>query len=380
MNEIYTNFENSIKHLDTLHSIFIAEGNFLDNEKIDHQLYRENSEKFSHIISELGISRQLYGQNDRQMILADIVEYIFLGRGYYSIKSKEDKQKFVKSILYFVNLLMCYESMTNYTHIRKKYLTQLKTNIPQIDKEELFIELLNFQGSVGLKKDESDAPDKLNDYFDTLLPKTAGGLWHELLVFIFLLRNDIGYIIPLLLNQRLLGLNGYLVPPDFLIISGDKRIYGVEVGRKKEIQSGSFSLKTAIPTASIDTENSRSSDRCPICKRWIPFCDFVINNYSKFEYDIDKIEVRCLEKCTLFKNKDDITKGLCPYTKYSRSQAKTLEYAKHKFATGLHYHYQCVLKNVDQNTKEKIITANDKIALKTHYPYYAGLDELMKSK
>ena len=108
------------------------------------------------------------------------------------------------------------------------------------------------------------------------------------------LRNDIGYIVPLLLNQRLLGKNDNLVPPDFLIISHDKRIYGVEVGRKKEIQSGSFSLKTAIPTASIDTENSRSSDRCPICKRWIPFCDFVINNYSNFDFKIEKIESRCL--------------------------------------------------------------------------------------
>jgi hypothetical protein len=377
LDELYKSLKNSIDHLNTLHSTFVQESNFLDDEKKDYWLYKENFEKFSYIISELGINTQLYGQKDRQMILADMLEYIFLGRGYYSIKTIEDKQKFTKSILYFVNLLMCYESMTYYNNIRKKYLTQLKTNIPKIEIEEPFIDLIKFQGSVGLKKGTSDAPERLNDYFDTLLPKTAGGLWHELLVFIFLLRNDIGYIIPLLLNQRLLRKNDNLVPPDFLIISSEKRIYGVEVGRKKEIQSGSFSLKTAIPTASIDTENSRSSDRCPICKRWIPFCDFVINNYSNFEYDFEKIEVRCLEKCTLFKNKEDIKKGLCPYTKYSRNQARTFEYANHEFATGLHYHYQCVLNNVDESTKEKIIAANDTIALKTHYPYYAGLDDLM---
>jgi len=208
MNELYKNLENSIKHLETLHCIFVAEGNFLENEKIDYKLYKENSEKFSRIISELGIENQLYGQNSRQMILADIIEYIFLGRGYYAIKTKDDKQKFAKSILYFVNLLMCYESITNYTGIRKKFLAQLKSHVPQIEEEELFRELKNFKGSVGLKRGESDAPERLNDYFDTLLPKTAGGLWHELIVFIFLLRSDVGYIIPLLLNQRLLGLNG----------------------------------------------------------------------------------------------------------------------------------------------------------------------------
>jgi len=379
MNEIYKNLEHSIKHLETLHGLFVAEENFVEDEKKDYQLYKENSEKFFQVITELGIETQLYGQNDRQMILADVIEYIFLGRGYYSIKTKEDKQKFTKSILYFVNLLMCYESMTISSNIRNKYLTQLKSNIPQIEDEELFQDLLNFQGSVGLKKDESDADKNLNDYFDTLLPKTAGGLWHELIVFVFLLRSDVGYIIPLLLNQRLLGLNGNLVPPDFLIISSDKRIYGVEVGRKKEIQSGTFSLKTAIPTASIDTENSRSSDRCPICKKWIPFCDFVINNYSNFDLKIERNEVRCLEKCTLF-SKEDINKGLCPYTKYSRKPASTLEYTNHKYATGLHYHYQCVLNTVDPAIKGKIIAADDKIALKTHYPYYAGLDDLMKKK
>ena len=141
--------KNSIDHLNTLHSTFVQESNFLEDEKKDYWLYKENFEKFSYIISELGINTQLYGQKDRQMILADMLEYIFLGRGYYSIKTIEDKQKFTKSILYFVNLLMCYESMTYYNNIRIKYLTQLKTNIPKIETEEPFIDLIKFQGSVG---------------------------------------------------------------------------------------------------------------------------------------------------------------------------------------------------------------------------------------
>ena len=92
-------------------------------------------------------------------------------------------------------------------------------------------------------------------------------------MYVFLIRTDIGYVIPLLLSQRLIGRKGSLIPPDFLVITYDKNLYGIEVGIKKEIQSGSFSLQSNIPTATIDTINSRSSDRCPICKRWIPFCE-----------------------------------------------------------------------------------------------------------
>ena len=154
---------------------------------------------------------------------------------------------------------------------------------------------------------------------------------------------------------------------------------GVSVGTKKEIQSGSFSLQTAIPTATIDTINSRSSDRCPICKRWIPFCDFVIRNYSDLDKEIIKAEIRCLEECNVY-SKEEIAAGKCTYTKYSRNKAQSLEHTQHKYANGLHYHYNCVLKNISAGVKNKTIKANDTVALKTHYPYYSGLEELMKQK
>ncbi|ACV23978.1 hypothetical protein [Methanocaldococcus fervens] len=149
------------------------------------------------------------------MILADYIEYLFLGRGYYSVKKKEDKSKFIKAILYFVNMLMRYDSLTVDVELRKKVLDELGRERPQITTEEEYERLKNFDGSVGLKKGESDADDKLNRYFDTILPKTAGGLWHELLAYVFLLRNDVGYIVPLLLSQRLLSLEDHVVPPDF---------------------------------------------------------------------------------------------------------------------------------------------------------------------
>jgi len=314
------------------------------------------------------------------MILADLIEYIFLGRGYYSIKKIEEKSTFIKAILYFVNLLMIYDSITVEKELREKVLELLGKDIPEIKEEKYYTRLKEFKGYVGLKKGESDASKELDKYFDTLLPKTAGGLWHELLAYIFLLRNDVGYIVPLLLSQRLLSLEEHVVPPDFLIITYDKQVYGVEVGTKKEIQSGSFSLQTGIPTVTLDTENSRNSDRCPICKKWILFCPYVIKKYSDLNTEPpEKIEVKCLEECNQY-SQEDIAAGKCPYTKYSRSKASTLEYTHHEYADGKHYHYQCVLKKVGPEMREKIINARDKTALKTHYPYYSGLDWLIKER
>jgi len=378
MEIIFEKIKNTVNHLEILHNIFINKDNFDITNKISFNIYMRNEVLLNSTLDKLKFYDQLYSCKGRQMILADFIEYIFLGRGYYAIKKIEDKENFIKAILYFVNLLICLEEMTISKDLRKKYLHELVLKNKNIAKEDGYDELINFNGKIGLKQGESDATKKLDKYFDSFFPKTAGGLWHELLVYIFLLRNDIGYIVPMLLNQRLLSGKKYIIPPDFLIITYNKNLYGVEVGTKKEIQSGTFSLQTNIPTATIDTENSRVSDRCPICKRWIPLCDFVIDNFSNFDVKIAKSEVRCLDKCDRY-SKEQIILGKCPYIKYSRTPAKTLEHTNHKFSNGLHYHYRCVLDNLDGNVRNKIINAKDTIALKTHYPYYSGLEELINT-
>lgn len=380
MYETYSKLRTALNHLIALHEVFMRDENFGPGEKRDRALYAENESKLREALRNLGFDHLFYGERGRQMILADFLEYIFFGRGYLAVRSSsvEDRSNFMKAILYFVNLLMSYEVTTVSNTVRRAFLRKLSRDIPQVGEEQLYNQLIEFSGTVGLKRGESEAPEELNRYFDTLLPKTAGGLWHELLVYVFLLRNDCGYIIPLVICQRLLGFQDHLVPPDFLIIGYDKRIYGVEVGTKKEIQSGSFSLRTAIPTATVDTENSRTSDRCPICKRWIQFCPFVIDKYSKLDEAIPSHEVRCLEQCTIYKP-EDIASGLCQYTKYRRNRAETLKHTHHDFTDGLHYHLTCVLDKVPAKTKQLIIDAQDKIALKTHFPYYGGLEELINT-
>lgn len=385
MKRNYDNLIKSVKHLQALSKVFSERSNFGD--KNDWKIYNENFKALGKAISSLGLSNQLYSEEGRQMILADILEYVFLARGYYAIttgrsesKRRARMKKFIEILLRFVNVLMCYESMTVEDKLRKRFLKELGMMVPEVAQEDLFGTLKKFKGTVGLTQEKSDAPQKLNKYFDRMLPKTAGGLWHELLVFVFLLRHDLGYIVPLLLNQRFLSKSGALVPPDFLIITRDKNIYGIEVGTKKEIQSGSFSLMTNIPTATIDTINSRSSDRCPICNKWIPFCEKVIQDFSNLDKEIRMTsEIRCLECNCDFYSPEEISKGKCPYTKYSRHEARTLKYTHIDYANGLHYHYRCVLKVLSKRRRNLLIKSRDKVALKTHYPYYSGLEMLFRT-
>lgn len=373
MDTIFNSFQKTVFHLQALHETFQEFHNYPKEDEHEFYIYNDNLERIRKSMTLLRYEELLYSSSGRQMILSDFYEYVLFGRIYYSLDSKEDRGHFIEAILSLVNILMCYETITVSTQLRNRFLEKLQTQINGVSKEKHFQELLDFPGQVGLP--DSTARKELADYFDSLLPKTAGGLWHELLVYVFLLRNDVGYIIPLLLTQRFIGLHDCIVPPDFLILSKDKKLYGIEVGGFKERQSSNFVLRTAIPTASADTRNSRT-DRCPICKKWINFCPFVIANYSNLDINIEKEEVRCMEKCTIF-SPEDVASGKCEYTKYSRKRTQRGTETHHDYSTGYHYHYQCVLSQVSEEKKIEIVNSRDSVALKTHYPYYSGLEGLL---
>lgn len=112
MERLLQKMEKTWMHLSVLHKIFGDQNNFAPSDIKDFKLYEAHNAEFGTIVQDLKIDEQLYSSKGRQMILADYLEYIFLGRGYYSIKSREDREKFVRSILHFVNLLMCFESST----------------------------------------------------------------------------------------------------------------------------------------------------------------------------------------------------------------------------------------------------------------------------
>lgn len=374
MEQLLERMGKALQHLYELHNSFKSEYTGKPPADIDATIFNENTDSLNKSIEATNALKYLYSQPKRQMILADLIEYIFFGRILINMDKIELKQEYIKLTLNFVNILMSYENMTVNTSLRNKYLDSLKNSIKEVAKEKYFKNLRRYSKDVGLPN-QSKKLKKINKYFDRLLPKTAGGLWHEMLVFIFLLRQNYGHIIPLLLTQRFIGMHDNIIPPDYLIIGHDKRLYGIEVGTKKEIQSGTFSLQSAIPTATIDTSLSRSSDRCPICKRWIQFCPFVIEKYSDFSWDIPDDVVNCITDCTRY-SRDEIVQGKCLYTKYSRSKIIRDKHTQHPYADGKHYHYKCVLDEVDLQMKNMITEAEDERALKTHYPYYSGLEAL----
>ena len=381
MKEIIDNLEKSVAHIKSFNEFFGDLNNYdLPDEQIDFDLYQYNLQGVIDAFTPINLKDELYNPKSRQMILADLYEYILLGRGFYAIGTKRQdvskKEHFIKGVLHIVNLLMDYESLTINTDKRNRFLDFLSANVEGIDEEDGFDELRNYDGDVGTPN--STEGKKIARYFDKLLPKTAGGLWHELLVYIFILRHDLGYILPLLLHQKIYSKLDHLVPPDFILLTKDKSIFGIEVGRGKESQAGIFSLKTNIPVVSLDTINSRNSDRCPICLKWINFCPYVINKFSNFDEEVSgKCEIKCFDECDVY-TKEQILNGECPFSKYARKKAQTLLHTHHAYSNNYHYHYNCVLNKVDEEKRQEIIDAKDTKAIKTHMPYYSGLEELEK--
>lgn len=349
--EIYNKLEKIKQHLEKLHLTFMEKNNYTD--KHDYMLYKYNYCKFDKLtkkvlkykkinsnIINLNFSDEIYHQVDRQMKLADIIEYIFFSRGIYIIfQNNTFKQERIKDylelILRFVNLLMQYEVLTVDSKLRKKLLESLK----EIIKDDIgFNKLKEWEEEVGLPSQDKNAP---SEYFDSLLPKTAGGLWHEMLVFAFILKYDIGYIFPLLLIQKPISLTNKLSPPDLIILHKNTyRYYGIEIGNLKERQSGGFMAPSGIPVIPIDTLNARISDRCPICKKWIGICDKVIEDFCNLGNLKVQNEIRCLVDCNKY-SLDDKINGKCPYMKFKyngKIRGKNFSFADNK-----HHHYRCCI-------------------------------------
>lgn len=345
----------------------------------------------------------------RQMLLNDIIEYILLGRGYYYVNDDPQRKKtFIELILNVINLLMIMDSLTVQPKIRKKVLDELKSLGPSFFKEPdmnvLHDALSSYDGDLGFDTNEVGLPKlitdmltsivkpdvakkKLDDYYDSILPKTGGGLWNELIVFFYLLRRTSVFIIPLLLTQRILSKDKMLKPPDYLVIDKHKQLYGIEVGGGKEGQSSNFASDTG--SKMLTTENTNVPPRCPICGEWILLCPKVIEDCCDIQNNpllrINK-EVRCAHECNKF-NYDDVLKGICPYIQYhgevsQNTAAKSKQ--KIKFASAYHYHYSCILKIRDSVALEKIKKQNKSktkwgiTVLKTDYPYVSGIANLEK--
>lgn len=330
--------------------------------------YGENRKR----LHELGdayesFSKELYvGRDGRQMILSDFLTYILTSRGCFWGYSQKNRQMYLKVILYIVNQLLLQEPITTKTctDLRKKFMRFMKKQgiehfFEDASCEQLYEKAMAFEGNLSYR----DKTRQLYYAVDSLLPKSIGTVI-ELIVYIYLIRHNCGYVAPLLLHQRLLSKESYLIAPDFLVIKGGK-IFGIEVKQAwGDVPDHifTFSSETTIPVIVARIPNTVPL-RCPVCNRWILYCDEIIEKFSDITQDIKDTKIHCAEECERFaKCRDIIYFG-------PLKQTDNKEY---------HYHYACVKNKYPYVNQVLANEKQRKRRLIAYFPHVQGLESLEK--
>lgn len=330
--------------------------------------YREIQEKL-HGLGDAyeSFSKELYvGEHGRQMILCDFLTYILTSRGCFWGYTQKNRKAYFKAILYVINQLLLQEPITmkTYADLRKKLMQFMRKQgienfFENESSEQIYKEAMAFAGDLSY----ADKTRQLYYAVDSLLPKSIGTVI-ELIVYLYLIRHNCGYVVPLLLHQRLLSKESHLIEPDFLVIKNGK-IFGIEVKQAwGDVPDHifTFSSETTIPVIVARVPNTVPL-RCPVCNRWILYCDEVIEKFSDTTKDIKDTRIQCTEECKRFaKCRHVIYFGLL-------KQTDNKEY---------HYHYTCV-KNKYPYVNE--VLANEKQRkrrLIAYFPYVQGLESLEK--
>ncbi|MEM2145964.1 MAG: hypothetical protein QW279_11430, partial [Candidatus Jordarchaeaceae archaeon] len=182
----------------------------------DYMLMRK---KIDSLVGYDKFSKGLYvGKNGRQFILYDYFMYILISRGSIWGFHKTNRKSYLKMILYVVNQLLIQEQVTTYAcfSVRKRLMNFMKEqDIPYFfedkEAEKMYEEAKKFKENLSYTDKKTK---KLYYAVDSLLPKSVGAAI-ELIVYAYLIRHNFGYVIPMLLNQRLLAHDSHTIAPDF---------------------------------------------------------------------------------------------------------------------------------------------------------------------
>lgn len=307
------------------------------------------------------------GQERRQMVLGDLLEYIITGRGYWlAEQGRKQYRDFLRIILYIVNLILIQESVFSYrTPERQKVLKKLrKQDIAGFfnSEEELkrYREFEAFEGMVSV----TGPTRPLYKVMDSITPKPVGTAI-ELIVYLYLLNRRIGYVVPLLLNQRLFKGLKSIAPPDYLVLLRGGNSVGIEVGggmgqfslqQGKIEQANRFIGETGIPVVTAGVPHIY---RCETCQSWITFCDEVIERTAKGE---------CNEEVLSCKDCSKYYEGRCLSIIYYGQIKKRGERRRHHY-----YHY--IKNKYVQNTSLATDEAKGNKLIQ-YFPAVKGLEYL----
>lgn len=376
MKELLKRLAISVEHLKCLDEVFST--NHSEYHRIEQIL---NSSDFLPIYTE--ISRELYAGGKqthgnlrlhRQMILGDVIEYIFTGRAYYyATQSNNHLNNFLKLILYCVNQLLIFDTITVNPDLRKLYIERLESKI----EREILYEKPNDQELASELKDSraiiwaNGWTSHIDSFVDSILPKTLG-CPKELIVFSELIRSKKGVIIPLLLIQKIFGGLNPISPPDFLIIKNNKEIFGIEVGYNKEEQSREFSIRTSIPTFAVDLKNNMHN-RCPKCGENILYCDPVISAYTNGTLEKELEQRGGKFYCV---NCQNFNYGNCKFSNYYGFRNGQTFDGKTDGAGAKHYHASCVLNNHRTYRGNPVSISDDLNKFFAQIPQIQGLENI----
>jgi len=216
----------------------------------------------------------------------DNIDLYDLGNGKYSEFQKELRKNITKRIIIklFKNASKGLHKDKLVVHIQK---ILLKFNLKKLDRlcnvlgidtkcfrrkkeprvSSIIEELKeNPENTIKILVDEPSFLEKLVEYFmsnktPSFLLKNVG-LARELLTFLLLISDNVGYAIPLLLHQRLYfhfnikeiveteESKVSVAPPDFLIMKNG-RVIGLEIGRGKPELMSTFSAISGLPTVFV---------------------------------------------------------------------------------------------------------------------------------
>lgn len=341
MKELLERLEYSVLQLKCLDEVFMKEN--LVYSQMHARMVEVLGDDYAEFKRELYAGGKKKGELQRQMILGDVIEYVFSGRAYYhAAKSRDKFRQFAALLLSCVNQLLILDSITVDPEVRTLYIESLEAKIDPVilyEKDgdrDLAAELK--QSQVVYSVQDWDRFDAL---VDSLLPKTLGTP-KELVVFLELIRLNIGLVVPMLLTQRLFGDGDAIAPPDFLLLRKNKEIFGIELGYSKEGQSREFSIRTSIPTFGVDLSD-HLHNRCPKCGKFILYCPSVIRWYSEevLHSKLNKdMKVHCSYKGA------GALETICESAVYYGKYNGNCYYGEQKPGDAekfLHYHAKCVV-------------------------------------
>jgi hypothetical protein len=357
MKELSERIATSARHLSLIDEIC---------EKLD-PAYRSVKDDLRKLPGYSAVARELYGREKvRQMVLGDLLTYIVAARGYWSARGQQGFEDYLRVILHMVNLILIQETiLSSRPGQRKKFLTRLaKENLPNFFSDDA--EKHKYQELIETK-DQVRPGHALYKTMDSVLPKSAG-IAIELLVFVYLLRRSLGYIVPLLFTQRIFRGPESFAPPDYLILRPGGQVIGVEVGgglgqygspsRGKVHQVNRFVQDTSIPVVTVLMPHMQY--RCPICNEWPVFCPEVIERVAT-SWDGGVDHISC-PTCPRFDGGD------CPFILFKGKTAVR--------ENDRHYHYQHVKANDYVQSRALRTKADQDRKLVSYFPFVEGLERI----